>query len=298
MSKVKNAQFWESAKYNNATFVQYYRRIVELSMSMFKWSGLPDTVDPRFIELTLFAQGGAIYFNDEVMGNLCLQFTTNGGFTVYREPLKRRAYAVNGYKNNELDEKNSVIIWNNMLRTSSMLEAEIFAKRLWDLDRTVDVNVHAQKTPILIVCEEDELLTAKNLYMKYDGNEPVIMGRKSIKGDMLQVLKTDAPYIADKVYNLKMQIWNECLTWLGISNINITKKERMITDEVTRNMGGTIASRYSRLNARQEACERINKMFGLNASCEYRDDLVVTDFNGEPMDIDTQGQNIADTYNE
>ena len=298
MPRVKNAQFWESAKYNNATFVQYYRRIVELSMSMFKWSGLPDTVDPRFIELTLFAQGGAIYFDDEVMGNLCLQFTARGGFTVYREPLKRRAYAVNGYQNNELDEKNSVIIWNNMLRTSSMLEAEIFAKRLWDLDRTVDVNVHAQKTPILIVCEEDELLTAKNLYMKYDGNEPVIMGRKSIKGDMLQVLKTDAPYIADKVYNLKMQIWNECLTWLGISNINVTKKERMITDEVTRNMGGTIASRYSRLNARQEACEQINKMFGLNVSCEYRDDLVITDFDGEPMDIDTQGQSIANTYNE
>lgn len=86
------------------------------------------------------------------------------------------------------------------------------------------------------------------------------------------VLSTEAPYVADRIYQLKTQIWNEALTYLGISNINVQKKERLITDEVSRNMGGVIASRYSRLNARQNACEKINKMFGLNVWCEYRDD--------------------------
>lgn len=63
------------------------------------------------------------------------------------------------------------------------------------------------------------------------------------------------------------------MTYLGISNINIQKKERLITDEVTRNQGGTIASRYSRLQARREAVDKINAMFGTNIRVDYREDF-------------------------
>ena len=62
------------------------------------------------------------------------------------------------------------------------------------------------------------------------------------------------------------------LTFLGISNLNVQKKERLITDETIRSQGGTIASRYSRLNARRQACEEINKMFGLDIWVDYRED--------------------------
>lgn len=86
-------------------------------------------------------------------------------------------------------------------------------------------------------------------------------------------MKTDAPYICDKIYELKTKIWNEALTYLGISNVSVEKKERLITDEVDRSQGGVLASRYSRLVARQQACEQINKMFGLNVWCEYREDF-------------------------
>ena len=85
-------------------------------------------------------------------------------------------------------------------------------------------------------------------------------------------ITTGAPYVADKLYTLKTQLWNEALTYLGISNINVQKKERLITDEVTRNQGGVVASRYSRLESRRQACDQINKMFGLKISCEYRED--------------------------
>ena len=124
-------------------------------------------------------------------------------------------------------------------------------------------------------------LTLVNLYKEYEGNAPVIFGDKNLDINGLKVLKTDAPYVADKVHQLKTEIWNEALTYLGVSNINVQKKERMITDEVTRNMGGTYASRYSRLNARQEAADKINKMFGLNIEVEYRDD-----YNPELVDMD------------
>ena len=282
----KDRQFWESAAMNNGTYKQYYNRLVELAISMFEWKNLPKTVDARFLELCLFTDGQAIFFYDEALGYLTLQNATNGGFNVYRIPVKRRAYAVNGY-NRELNENDSVIIFNNYLHTNSQLDATMFAKRLYNLDRAIDINANAMKTPIIIKCDETQRLSMLNLCKKYDGNEPFIFGDKSINTNAIQVLKTDAPYVADKLYQLKTQIWNEALTYLGISNINVQKKERLVTDEVTRNQGGTIASRYSRLNARRDACKQINEMFGLNVWCDYREDYQTIDdaddtVNGEP----------------
>lgn len=267
----KDKQFWESAALNNITFRHYYNRLTELAISMFEWKNLPDSVDPRFLELTLFSDGMAVFFKDDVLGFLCLQVAVNGGFNVYRIPKNRRAYAVNGYQA-KLDESNSVIIFNNYLHTNSRLDVEMYSRRLWDLDRAIDINAKAQKTPVVIQCDETQRLTMLNLYKKYDGNEPFIFGDSALNTNGVKVLKTDAPYVADRLYTLKTQIWNEALTHLGISNINITKKERLITDEVTRNQGSTIASRYSRLEARREACKAINKMFGLDIWCDYRED--------------------------
>lgn len=267
----RDRQFWESASLNNATFRHYYNRLTELSISMFEWKNLPDTVDPRYLELTLFTDGQAVFFKDEEIGFLALQNAKGGKFNVYRIPVNRRAYAVNGYQK-DLTDKDSVIIFNNYLHNNSRLDVEMFSRRLWNLDRAIDVNANAQKTPVLIQCDETQRLTMLNLYKKYDGNEPFIFGDKNLNPNAIKTLKTDAPYVADKLYQLKTQIWNEALTYLGISNINITKKERLITDEVTRNQGGTIASRYSRLEARRDACREINKMFGLDIWCDYRED--------------------------
>ena len=282
---VKNKQFWESARMNNGSYRQYYNRLVELAISMFEWKNLPDTVDPRFLELTLFADGQAVFFNDEELGYLALQNAMNGDFDVYRIPINRRAFAVNGYQR-KLTNKDSVIVYNNYLHTNSRLDADMFARRLYNLDRAIDVNANAQKTPVLIKCSQEERLTLLNVYKQWDGNEPLIMGDKGLNTNAMTVLKTDAPYVCDKLYQLKTQIWNEALTYMGISNINVQKKERLITDEVTRNQGGTIASRYSRLNARRDACKKINAMFGLEIWCDYREDYQTVDdndtVNGEP----------------
>lgn len=271
MAKNRDREFWESAITNNATYIQYYNRLTELSVSMFEWKNLPDTIDERYLELALFSMGMCVFFKDEVMGYLALRTTISGGFNVYRIPIRRRAFADNGY-NKELSIDDSVIIYNNLIHTNSMLDVRLFANKLADLDRTIQVNARAQKTPVLIKCDENQRLTMLNLYKEYDGNAPVIYGDKALNASGLTVLKTDAPYNADKLYMLKTQVWNEALTYLGISNINSVKKERMITDEVTRNQGGVVASRYSRLESRRKACEQINKMFGLDIWCDYRED--------------------------
>lgn len=272
MGRKRDLQFCESAYMNNRIYLQYYDRLTELAISMFEWQNLPKTVDPRFLEMCLFSDGMCVFFEDEVLGYLTLQCMICGKLNVYRIPNQRKAYATNGYQKN-LNGKNSVIIFNNYLHTNSMLGIEMFSKRLYNLDRAIDVNANAQKTPVLIQCDESQRLTMKNLYKQYEGNEPFIFGSKGLDTNGLKVLQTGAPYVADKLYELKTQIWNEALTYLGISNINVIKKERMITDEVTRNQGGTVASRYSRLESRREACRQINEMFGLNIWVNYREDF-------------------------
>lgn len=282
--------FNSSALDNNLTYKQYLDRLVELSISMFEWRNLPDTVDARYIELQLFETGCMVYFDDDVLGNLCLNCLYNGQFDVYGNPVSRRAYSRYNNYQKILTPDNSVVIWNNYLRSNSVMQVIQYAKRLYNLDRIIDVNANAQKTPVLVQATEKQRLSMLNLYKEYDGNAPFIFGDKDIDFNGLKSINTDAPYVCDKIYQLKTQIWNEALTYLGISNINIQKKERLITDEVTRNQGGTIASRYSRLESRREAVKKINKMFGTNIEVNYREDFQQDDNDILPDDeADTTG---------
>lgn len=288
MGRRKRTNFEDSAATNTLTYMQYLRRLMELSMSMFAWKNLPNTVDPRYIELRLFETGSVVFFKDDVLGELCLDCIQQGNFDVYGNPITRRAYSCYNNYQKVLSDKDSVIIWNNYLRTNSVTDIQLYAKRLWDLDRSVDVNAKAQKTPILIQCNEKQKLSMKNLYMQYDGNTPVIFADNNIDINGVKVISTQAPYVADKLYQLKNQIWNEALTYLGISNLNINKQERLITDEVSSSQGSTISSRYSRLECRKQAVEKINEMFGLDIEVDYRKDYQDIDLD-MPSGDDTTG---------
>lgn len=271
---------------NDYNFIQHFNRLKSLAISSYKWEGMPDTIDVRFMELTLFSMGMAVFFKDEILDRyLCLPCKINEPLDVYNIPRRRTAYANNGY-NYDLDDTNSVLIFNNMLHEPDADICEQFAMRLYELDSTIDINCHAQKTPILIRCAENQRLTIENMYAKYDGNMPVIFGDKnSLDPDAIKVLTTGAPFIAGNVMEIKNSVWNEVLTYLGISNMSVTKSERLITDEVQRSMGGVFANRYSRLSERQEACKRINEMFGLDVSVEFRENV---EPQGNPGDEDSR----------
>lgn len=287
MGRRKKTLFEESLVRNNQSYIQYVNRLTELSVSMFEWKNLPPSVDRRYIELELFQNGRVVYFNDEVIGDLCLDCITSGRLDVYGEPYLRRAYSRYNEYQKMLKSTNSVIIWNNYLRTNSVLDVEIFARKLWLIDRIIDVNVNAQKTPVLVQGTEKQRLTLLNLYKEFDGNTPFIFGDKNLDLNALKAIVTDAPFVSDKLYQLKTQIWNEALTYLGISNINVQKKERLITDEVTRNQGGTIASRYSRLDCRRIAADKINSMFKTNIEVNYREDFQTVGDDDNVLGLDT-----------
>lgn len=262
-----------SDRLNRNTFNDYFNRLFELAINMFKWENLPDTVDERFLELALCEKGYCLYFNDEIMGNLALTCMIGGELDVYRIPTRRIAFAVNGYQA-ERTNKDSVLIYNNYLHTPTMRTISLYAERLTAIERAIDLNVNAQKTPIALLTDEKQKRTIEEIYRKYEGNAPVIIGAKNLDLDSVKALTTGAPYVADKLNILKRQIWNEALTFFGIENANTEKRERLVSDEITSNLGGVQAQRYVMLNAREQAADKINRMFGTNISVKFRQDIL------------------------
>ena len=285
---MKKTNFAISAAENTESYMFYYYRILELALTRFKYDNVPIGIDTRFLELTLFDYGSAIlFYSDDMQMYLGLQSASAGELNVYGLPKSRTAVAINGANNfTGLNESNSVLIFNNALHTPSSEIALHYAMLLWDIDRTIAVNARAQKTPVLITCDENSRLTMKNVYQQYDGNSPVIFGTNKLKLDDLRVLNTGAPYLCDKLTDLKNSIWNECLTVLGISNITISKRERMIVDEVQRSQGGVLASRQAALTERKKACDQFNKIFGTNMTVEFFD----TDEKNNPAEVPTENE--------
>lgn len=264
---------WPSAVMNNQTYLMYYNRLKELALNLFKWINLPDTIDERYLELTLYEQGQAVFFRDDVLGYLALQCSAGGKLNVYRVPTQREVVTETEY-HAKLNENDSVLIYNNYLRIAEAPTIEQYAGRLYEITRAIDVNITQQKTPLVILSSEQQRLVMKNLYMQYDGNEPFIFGNKNIDLDNIKVLNTNAPYLCDKLNILKRQIWGEALTYLGIDNNSSEKAERMVTTEVSNGLGAVRAARLTRLNARKQACEQINRMFGLDIDVEFRQEMI------------------------
>lgn len=290
--KTAQREFWESAKMNNATFRMYFDRLVGIAVSMFEWHNLPKSIDPRFLELSLFTEGKALFFRDEIMGELALKFMSAGVLDVYQIPTRRIAFAANGY-HKDLDNTNSVIIWNNVMHTNSFNDVEISAMRLYDIQRTIDTNIKAQKTPVMIQCSEEQRLTMKQLYKQYEGNEPFIFADKDLNMNAVKAITTQAPYVADVLFNAKKEIWNEALSALGVPVTDRVKRERLLAAEIAGDKAGSYAQQFIRLNPREKACEEINEMFGTDISVTYRrlDDMAMLDYELEMED--GMEQNVA-----
>jgi len=269
---------------NINSYVKYRNQLMELGMSMIAWNfdKIPEKqrtfLNDRQIEYHEYYKGATVFFKDEELDEfLCLPVMLSGPYDLDDMPKRRMAYSKNTNYKKELDETNSVVIYNNYLRIPSCYTVDHYASMLSDLEESIAVNCKAQKTPIAILCNENERLSMQNLYEQFDGNYPLIFGQKELNVKDIKSINTGAPFVADKLYQIKMQLWNEALTYLGISNISYHKKERLVSDEVIRNMGGTIASRYTRLEIRREACDKIKKMFNVEVSVDYREDFRQTD---------------------
>ena len=305
MARNKNNQmFLDSAYLNDSTYIDYLERMEKICESIFEWTNLPDSMDSRYLERTLFYYGQASLLKDKDYGFINTRASDNGYLNIYELPTKIHCYSMqyssyrnvySGFKNESLNEDNqAILVLNNWKRTPTVATIELFAYRMYLAQRSCDVNVMATRTPVLILGTEKQKLTLENLYNKYNGNQPFIFGDKDIiSNDMMKSISTEAPYVADKLVAYKKEIWNEFLEYIGVNAISIEKKERLITGEADSNNESINLNLMSYLEPRKKACKQFNDLFGLTGtdkeiSVRVRSDLynvikqeesVITDYN-------------------
>lgn len=256
----------------------YYNYLSLLTFQLFEWKGLPDSIDPRYLEMSIHQFGFCGFFKDKNLGYMVSQGALSGQVNHYLRPTRFQAtsprYSKEYVTVNYMDEGDTdnpcVVIYNNDMRYPSLSAVEMFAYDLTELKEIIHVNQNAQKTPVLLLADDEELLTWKNIYNQYENNSYVIIANKNIDPERIKVHKTDAPYVVDKLNTQRNAVWNEMMTFLGIKNANMEKKERMLTDEARSNDEQIDASGNIMLKARQEACKLINETWGLNVSVDIR----------------------------
>lgn len=261
---------------NNQTYINYLDRLKLIACSLFTWEGLDEVAGfgaSRFLEMSLYENGRACFVKDKDLGYLALKVNPSDKLNVYNLPEKVLAWSIGYNKNYKFDDV--VYIMNNLLELPTSTTINLFAYRLYETERTIDTNLIAQKTPVLIEGDTKTILTLKNTYMSFAGNTPFIFGNKDYNiNQKLNALKTDAPYLIDKLEIHKHEIWNEALTFLGIDNANTDKKERLITDEVESN--NELINYYLNCfyKTRKQACDMINKKYGLNIKIKLNKDVL------------------------
>ncbi len=265
-------------KYNSSTagiinysdfYIYFIQRLKAIAVSCFQWKDLPLSVSQRYLEIALLRRSFCLFFKDDILDEFfAMRCILEPPFDNYDIPMHRIAYANNRYRN-RLSWKDSVIIYDNYLHEPLWPSLTMFAQQLTNIEITKQINLRAQKTPVLILCDEKQRLTMENLYAKLDCGTPVIFGSKNLDIEGVKVLKTDAPYLLDKLQEEKINVLHEAFSYLGVGSLEIVKRERYITNEIQAANEGNIAQRANRLKARTEAAEHINKMFNLNISVEY-----------------------------
>lgn len=261
---------------NDRTMIDYLDRLRMLATSLFTWKGLDDVAGigaSRFLEQTLYENGRACFVKDDELGFMALAVNPSDKLNIYKLPTKVMAWSIGYNKIYKFDD--IVYIMNNEIQKPTMESLELFAYRLYETERTIDINLQAQKTPVLIEGDTKTILTLKNVYMQYSGNIPFVFGNKQFDiSNKLNVLKTDAPYLVDKLDVHKHQIFNDALTILGIDNANTDKKERLITNEVESNEQLIMYYLNCWYKTRKKACDEINSKFGLNIEIVLNKDVI------------------------
>lgn len=277
-NKNVNREFTDSAVLNTETYLNYLERLKQVAISQFEWLNLPSSMNAQFLERCLYEFGKASLLKTKEYGFINAKAVGSSDLNIYMLPSSINCFSTDSLNeerklyNGFLDEETSeydycILVKNNQDMIPTEPTLRLFAWRLYEAERTCDVNIKAQKTPVLIVGDESLKLAMKNLFEKYEGNEPVIYAdKKQLGTDTLRALKTDAPFIADKVMEYKKEIWNEALTFLGINNINVEKRERLVKEEANANNELVNLNLQNRLLVRKEACKQFNELFNLTGN--------------------------------
>ena len=247
------------------------RRVIsEMCMNRFKWEGLPESINPRFLELEIFYRGMCVYYHDKLTGqDVVAQGSGVGALNAFDEPI---SFLVIGSDRLplELSAKKAVGIYANYLRTPETDVVEMYAMKIAKFDRTIEITGDNMRQPKVIKAKENQRLTWSNINRSHEEGQGVIMATESLNLDDIEVLDLGVPsgYLSD-LQTARTRLWNECMGLLGINNSNQDKKERLVSAEVGANDEQIDAMKNVALNSRKRAADQINDMFGLNISVDY-----------------------------
>ena len=260
---------------NWQTYEMYKRQLLTMAENVFVYKELPNFIDTSFLNKKLLRDGSIAFFEDEVLGILALPYTNLGNLDVYGRPLKIEVHGRNGYRR-ILNNDEFVIMYDNNGRYPLWLDILQYSERIALITRTIDINVAQQKTPRFWKTSTGKEKSIQDTVNNIDGFENIVITYDDTDVNDTSLILQPAPYVADKLHMDKDKIYNEFLRLIGIANLSYMKKERNIKDEINAMQGGTVASRFSRLEPREKAIDEINKKFGTKIEVSYYDGIPKT----------------------
>ena len=256
----------------------YKRQYVSLAENVFNIVGLEKVapfMDYSYVNKELVYRGSIAFFMDEYLGLLALPYQNMGRLDLYGRPIDIQVIGKNGYTRH-LKKGEYVIMYDNRSKQALIYDILQYAERISLIQRTMDINIAQQRTNRIWKTKSENKKTVEDLMNGVSSNNEAILTYDNIDLETTTGILAPAPFVADKLSEQKDKLWNEFLRLIGIANSSFQKKERNIRDEVFISQAGTIASRFTRFNARCDAINKINKLWKLNLQVEYYDGLPTT----------------------
>lgn len=267
------------------TFYHFVDYLYLAAVSRFKWENLPETVSQRMLEQSLIMHGSCLFFRLDVDGNFYATPSANSGrFDLYGIPLTRQVSRPNGFsKRFHASDGDNILIYNDYTLMPFIPVIWYYATKFTRIEIAKDVNTELQKKPKAIRTNKDNVKSVKEALNQQQLGIPFILADDELTqpNDKSEVLSFDTPIILEELEKEKNALFSEYLTRLGFNNINIYKSAHLTVDESNANNEHILSFRNSALEMREEACEKINKLFGLNVKVEFNaNNILLTDFHG------------------
>ena len=278
------ATFWASESYNFRTFHKNLDMLLSLAINRFRWVGLPETCDARYLEKTLHRSGIATlsYKRDEpAVIYHTLQAMPYGQYNMYGIPTQWRAVGFDGLTDYEVDNDNGEICYYSYSRISPWNALEIFARKMAHYERTEDVNLSNQMCPRIYIAPQEKKMELENLLKQVEGGEPAVLGDRNLLDlvNKVTTLDNSQPLITEELARSYQNVLNQALLYLGIPHLAFEKGERMIEDEARANTAPTNIMLLDCLQARRDFCNKVNNKFDLNVQVYFNEDLESYNFN-------------------
>lgn len=318
----------ETVERNRQAFFDFYfKYFYNLIVNYFTWENLPNDIDELFLERKLLENGHVAFFHDDMIGYVAQGGTRGERLNHYDQPLTYKpvnassatyfkdmeiAYTENDFKaiedlhkdNTRAIKKPCIVIPNNNFYQPYIEYLGLFCEKLADIELTIQLNRNAQITPYFIFVDNQNVLSMKNIFNKIANFEPVVYlnkqkdkdGQDSFKqlSDHIQVFRTDAPFLLDKLHDEKLRVMNQLLTFIGINNNPSDKKERLVVSEAISNNGVISANIEVGWKSRRKAVDLINKCYGLEISVKPAETIQQFNLDKVALDLAEQEGTIID----